>query len=149
MPYSLDQLELIFDRTDGRCHLCHSDLYFEDYGAPAYKDGWEVEHSRPRARGGTDHPNNLYAACVSCNRRKGTRSSAEFRRDLGLSGPPRRRAGIEWGEVIAVAGLFAGGVVVFGALASAAQRTNPPAPDPRLAPDPYWSSSAVHPPIWS
>ena len=74
---------------------------------PEYEDGWEFAHSRPRAREGMDHPNNLYAACVSYNQRKGPRSSAEFRRDLGLPGPSRRRTGIAWGEVIAVAGLFA------------------------------------------
>ena len=120
MAYSLRQLERIFDRTGGRCHLCHGDLYFDDYAAPAVLDGWEVEHSRPRARGGTDHPNNLYAACVSCNRSKGTRSSAAFRRELGLSGPPRLEPRTDWSDVLALVGLVGGGLLIFGALASSA-----------------------------
>ena len=139
MAYSLRQLERIFDRTGGRCHLCHGDLYFDDYGAPAVLDGWEVEHSRPRARGGTDHPNNLYAACVSCNRSKGTRSSAAFRRDFGLSGPPRPEPQTDWVDVLALVGFVGGGLLVLSALASPAfpvtsASTARPAPVRRPAP---------------
>ena len=65
MAHSLFQRERAFDRTGGRCHLCYADLDFRLYGARAHLGGWEMEHSRSRAAGGTHHPNNLYAACVS------------------------------------------------------------------------------------
>jgi 5-methylcytosine-specific restriction endonuclease McrA len=32
---------------------------------------WEVEHSVARAKCGSNHGNNLYAACITCNRSKG------------------------------------------------------------------------------
>ena len=41
---------------------------------------WEVEHSRPRALGGTHHGNNKYAACIPCNREKSHRYSTRTMR---------------------------------------------------------------------
>ena len=38
----------------------------------AWVDGLEIEHIRPRARGGTNELTNLTLACEFCNRRKGT-----------------------------------------------------------------------------
>jgi 5-methylcytosine-specific restriction protein A len=32
-----------------------------------------VDHIIPKARGGTDHPSNLQAACAPCNAEKGAR----------------------------------------------------------------------------
>ena len=46
------------ERSRGRCRYC---------GAPAD----QVDHIKPRARGGTNHPSNLVACCWLCNRRKG------------------------------------------------------------------------------
>ena len=39
----------------------------------------EVDHILPRAKGGTDHPDNLQLLCSGCNRSKGERSMAEWR----------------------------------------------------------------------
>lgn len=72
MSYTDDELEWIYDRTSGYCHICHKKLSFSNYGALGEKGAWEVEHSHARANGGTDHGNNLYAACIPCNRDKGT-----------------------------------------------------------------------------
>lgn len=33
--------------------------------------GWEVDHSKPKSKGGTDHPNNLQALQTRANRQKG------------------------------------------------------------------------------
>ena len=35
--------------------------------------GWEVDHSKPKSKGGTDHPNNLQALQTRANRRKGAK----------------------------------------------------------------------------
>ncbi len=44
--------------------------------------------SRQRARGGTDHGNNLYPAAISVNRSKQDRSSRSVRREYGLTRAP-------------------------------------------------------------
>lgn len=132
MPYSDAQLERIFDRTDGRCHLCHGNLYFDDYAAPVAYGGWEVEHSRPRSRGGTDHSNNLYAACVSCNRSKGTRSAASYRRERGLNGPPTPKT--EYG----LFDVFALGLLSLGVLTWLNAIAQPAVPASRMDPHQEW-----------
>lgn len=38
----------------------------------------EVEHIVPKARGDSDHESNLTVACAPCNRRKRTKTAAEF-----------------------------------------------------------------------
>ncbi|MGN6557916.1 MAG: HNH endonuclease [Solirubrobacterales bacterium] len=60
-------------------------------GAVLHRDGWtcrycggeagEVDHVEPRVRGGRTTPANLVAACRYCNRAKGDRTPAEWRRD--------------------------------------------------------------------
>ena len=54
-------LNAIYDRTSGYCHICHRKLAFYNYGIVDAKGAWEVEHSRPRALGGTHDGNNKYA----------------------------------------------------------------------------------------
>lgn len=55
------------------------DRYREDkYGNPMFWDsygkrtamGWEVDHSKPKAKGGTDHLNNLQPMQHEANRKK-------------------------------------------------------------------------------
>lgn len=84
--YSSDDLRSILESTDGRCHLCAKRLHAENYAADG-DGGWEVDHSRPVANGGTDHGNNLRPACRTCNRSKGTRDAAAFRAEKGLKRP--------------------------------------------------------------
>lgn len=54
----------------------------------------EVEHSIPRARGGTNHAANLAHACTRCNAEKSDRTVEEWAADrvrVGLSWPPAGR----------------------------------------------------------
>ncbi len=60
----------VFERSEGRCMYCSAALTLDGR--------WHVEHSQPKALGGTDDPLNLVAACESCNLRKGPRSALEF-----------------------------------------------------------------------
>ena len=83
-----DRLDRIFSRTDGRCHICRKRLCFDNYGAIGKRDAWEIEHSHPRSKGGTDHLNNLYAACISCNRSKGNATTASARSGNGYRTAP-------------------------------------------------------------
>ncbi|MBN1447162.1 MAG: HNH endonuclease [Bacteroidetes bacterium] len=65
-------------RRDGhRCQYCGST------SAPL-----TVDHVIPRSRGGTDSWDNLVAACIACNNRKGSRSPE--RAGMTLRSVPRR-----------------------------------------------------------
>lgn len=75
MAYNKKTLRKIYDRTTGYCHICKKKLSFINYGKASRKGAWEVEHSKPRSKGGYNHLNNLYAACISCNRKKGIRTT--------------------------------------------------------------------------
>ncbi len=92
MAYSDETLNRIFDRTDGHCHLCFKKLSFCNYRCYGARGAWEVEHSIPKSRGGTDHLNNLYAACSPCNREKAVLSTRMVRSWNGRSRAPYSRA---------------------------------------------------------
>ena len=79
MAFSQDSLRKIFDRIEGRCHICRGKLAFCNYGKVDNHGDWEVEHSKPKLRGGTEHLNNLYAAHSSCNRSKNNGLNEEER----------------------------------------------------------------------
>jgi hypothetical protein len=64
MTASTIRLNDIYDRTTGRCHLCGKRLAFHNYGCHGTRGAWHIEHSVPRANGGTDHVNNLYPGCT-------------------------------------------------------------------------------------
>ena len=92
MAYSDDQLERIYERTGGYCHICHKKVSFVNYAEYGARGAWEVEHSKPIALGGTSHGNNLFAACISCNRSKRAGSSRTARSRNGQSRAPYSRA---------------------------------------------------------
>ncbi len=88
MAYDNATLKSIYARTTGYCHICHKKLSFTNYARPGRKGAWEVEHSLPRSKGGTDHGNNLLAACIDCNREK---SDLTTRTARGWHGNERRK----------------------------------------------------------
>lgn len=88
MPKSKERLRAIFHKTDGSCHLCHKRLSFSNHGKSDAKGGWHIEHSTPKAKGGTDHLNNLFAACISCNIEKGVLHTKTIRRRKGVTRAP-------------------------------------------------------------
>lgn len=111
--YGDERLRQVFERTSGKCHICGKSLRFEDYGRSARDGGWQVEHSRPVAKGGTDHLNNLCPACVPCNLTKGTRSATAARAAHGrkrkpLSVEQRRKAQAEQAKKGLTIGAIAG-----------------------------------------
>jgi hypothetical protein len=91
MAYDSERLDAIFARTDGQCHLCRKKLVRKNYGNVNSRGAWEVEHSKPRSMGGTDHLNNLYAACVPCNRSKGNASTQSARSVYGFKAAPHSK----------------------------------------------------------
>jgi 5-methylcytosine-specific restriction endonuclease McrA len=118
MAWYDDSLDDIYYRTDGKCHICGKKLSRVNYASPGQKGAWEVEHSVPKSKGGTDCLNNLYPACISCNRSKGTYSSRTARAQYGRRKAPlskekklerRRESAFRWGAGLGFAGLILGG----------------------------------------
>jgi len=98
-------LQDIFEKTDGYCRYCGKQLAWSNYGRVGERGAWEVEHSIPISRGGTNYFRNLWPACVDCNAEKGTLTGAEYSRHL--SGARSSHSRPDLGEVI-------GGIVIAG-----------------------------------
>lgn len=112
-----DNLKRVYEKTNGKCHLCGRGLCFRNHGRAGARGAWEIEHSRPRAKGGTDHGNNLFPAHIPCNRSKGTRPANSVRAAHGLRRPPLSAAqASQRRSENTVAGALIGGLVglVFG-----------------------------------
>lgn len=92
MAFNKQRLNEIFLKTDGHCHICRKKLARKNYGKPGTRGAWEVEHSNPKAKGGTDRLQNLLSACVSCNRSKQASSTQAVRRKNGFKTAPLSRA---------------------------------------------------------
>lgn len=88
MGFDIKKRNSIFARTDGLCHICRKKLVFKNYGQVGKRGAWEVEHSVPKAAGGTDHGNNLYASCIPCNRKKQASSTRSARAVHGHRAAP-------------------------------------------------------------
>lgn len=88
MKFDEATLRKVYDSTRGYCHICRKKLARKNYGKPNERAAWEVDHSNPRVKGGTDRLNNLRAACVSCNRSKSDGSTRTARAAHGRTRAP-------------------------------------------------------------
>ena len=79
MSFTKEELRRIYDRTSGYCHICHKKLAWSNYGRIDARAPWQVEHSVPKAKGGTGGMKNLYPACIDCNCLKGVKSTRSAR----------------------------------------------------------------------
>jgi len=111
-------LNAVYDKTHGCCHLCHKKLAFANYGKNGEKGSWHIEHSKPKAKGGTDHLNNLLPACIPCNLKKGISHAKKIRKlnyltRAPLSGPKKKE--IKNNNMIALGavGFIVGRLLVF------------------------------------
>lgn len=89
--YSADEIRAIYDRTRGKCHLCHKQLSIANYGLHRERGAWQVDHSVPVSRNGTDHGNNLKPACIPCNLHKSACCTRTARRRNGTRRAPLPR----------------------------------------------------------
>lgn len=88
MNITNERLNKIFDKTRGKCHLCHKQLVFKNHGVHKSRSAWEIEHSKPRSKGGSDHFNNLFPACIKCNREKSDGTNYSVRSKRGVKKAP-------------------------------------------------------------
>lgn len=64
-PYDWSHLRpQIFAKTNGHCYHCDKSL------GRIGNDPWQVDHLVPRAKGGTNHIDNLVPSCIPCNHTK-------------------------------------------------------------------------------
>jgi len=108
-----ERLGEIFERSGGECAYCEKQLAWANYGRVGSRGAWQVDHRVPVSRGGSDHLNNLSAACVDCNLAKGDLTAREF---TGVSRPgaSRNRASGFWDAVFAVGAIAFVGWLLFG-----------------------------------
>lgn len=88
MARTKEELRKIYNRTSGYCHICHKKLALKNYGCFDERGAWEIEHSNPKVNGGTNRSNNLYAACITCNRSKGANTTCAARMCHGKTRAP-------------------------------------------------------------
>ena len=106
------KLKKIFAKTDGHCHLTGKKIAFANYGNLDGHGAWEIDHSVPVSKGGTDHMNNLYPAAISANRSKGNAASQAVRTQNGLTGVPlSKEQAAKIAERNAWKGLFGGALI--------------------------------------
>ncbi len=77
--WDVETLNRVYDKTDGYCGYCGKKLAWCNHGAYGARAAWQVDHSKPLSRGGTNHLNNLVPACIPCNQEKGTMTGPEFK----------------------------------------------------------------------
>lgn len=80
MPFDIDTLDYVFEKSQRKCHYCCKQLAWKNYGRRDLRSGWEVDHSVPRSKEGTDHLNNLVASCWMCNLDKRDVSGNRYRK---------------------------------------------------------------------
>jgi hypothetical protein len=82
--------------------LLYNPFLFRDYRKAALKrdhytcmwcgsPGTTVDHIIPASKGGSDLPQNLFAACMECNTKRGSRSAFSFFRVKIFSAPKRMK----------------------------------------------------------
>ncbi|MCH7723860.1 MAG: HNH endonuclease [Bacteroidetes bacterium] len=108
MKYTKEFLENLFDKTSGRCHLCGRGLCFKNFGSFGSREAWEIEHSNPKSRGGSDHFNNLFPAHITCNRSKSNNSTRSERAKHGRTRAPYS---VQKREELIIENTFIGGGV--------------------------------------
>ena len=60
-----------YDAKLWRRDACNHNIKFDEHGNTSSKYGWEIDHIRPTALGGTDELSNLQPLFWTNNRRKG------------------------------------------------------------------------------
>ena len=88
MLYDEARRNEIYEKTNGRCHLCWKRLSWNNYGRPGRRGAWEIDHSRSRSAGGGNRLQNLFPACKACNQSKGAGSNRVIRKRYGRSRAP-------------------------------------------------------------
>ena len=80
MGFDSKTINYVYEKTDGYCNYCGKKLSFKNYGKPGNRGAWEIDHSKPKSKGGTNYRRNLIPACVACNRDKSAKKGSSYKR---------------------------------------------------------------------
>ena len=80
MRFTVDDINYVYDKNNGHCIYCEKRLAFVNYGKYGKRGSWHIDHSRSRAKGGSDYRRNLVPACIKCNLDKSTSSGNNYKR---------------------------------------------------------------------
>jgi diadenosine tetraphosphate (Ap4A) HIT family hydrolase len=69
----------VLKESGGRCALC---------GATKKERALDVDHIKPKSRGGKNVYENLQVLCSKCNRSKGNKDNTDFRNDIPIDSDP-------------------------------------------------------------
>lgn len=123
MNYDDKLLDRIYRKTSGYCHLCHAKLSRKNHGRDGKRGAWHIDHSVPRAKGGTDHLNNLKPACITCNLDKNDQTTRTARGRNGKSRAPlsveKRKQAKNENTLLGVLGGGLAGLAVGGPIGAA------------------------------
>ena len=82
MPFTNEEINHVYDKTDGYCYYCGKKISFVNYGKPGNHSAWEINPSKPVSRGGTNYLRNLVPACIVCNRDKSNRHDIHYKHNF-------------------------------------------------------------------
>lgn len=82
MGFDVATINAVYDKTNGHCYYCGKRLAFKNYGQLGNHGAWEIDHSKPKSKGGTDYLRNLVPACTFCNRDKSVRHGSGYKRNF-------------------------------------------------------------------
>lgn len=74
-PLNKEQRKIVFEKTDGLCHVCGCTLDIADF---------EADHVKPNSQGGTNVVDNFLPACSKCNNYRWNYSPEEIQWVLKL-----------------------------------------------------------------
>lgn len=79
MPFDIEVISYVYEKNNGYCIYCEKRLSFVNYGKRGERGSWHIDHSKPKAKGGTDHGNNLVPACIDCNQDKSDKNGSYYK----------------------------------------------------------------------
>lgn len=82
LGFDNDTVNAVYDKTEGFCYYCGKKLSFKNYGKQGNHGSWEIDHSKPKSRGGTDYLRNLVPSCTSCNRDKSVSHGTNYKKNF-------------------------------------------------------------------
>ena len=100
MGFSEELKASIFQKTGGYCYHCGKKLSWNNYGLLNTKGCWEIDHSLPKSKGGTDHLNNMVPSCIPCNRNKGDLTTRQYKRQFEPQCDENSSVGLIYGIII-------------------------------------------------
>ena len=68
MPYSEEELNHAFEKSNGYCWWCGKKLVFNNYGIFT-KEGWDIDDTYHVKNRKNSHLKSFVAACIECNRK--------------------------------------------------------------------------------